>query len=280
MKKFFSKDRLRAIISFLLSFLVCLGLFFTAVLADVLIFSVPSFIRACAEKSNYTEFAVSQITEELNDLAIPSGLPDDFFTDKIDENDFAKLFYSCLDNLASGNKDYKLSVEEFKGEVYKRVTDYSKNEAGDFSSEVEKDIERFSKECSNIYLSYVNPSLTSYLFELLTSAKTYIVLALIISVVFTLGVGGFLFKINNKSVFFKYCFASLCGASLTLGVIPSCLIITNEISRISISSKSLYAITTTLAEQFLWIMIITAIVIFIISLIFLFIKNFNLIFKK
>ena len=83
MNKFSSKDRLRAIISFILSVLICLGLFFTATLADILIFSSPSFIRTCAEKSNYTEFAVSQLTDELNDLAMPSGLPDDFLQIKL-----------------------------------------------------------------------------------------------------------------------------------------------------------------------------------------------------
>lgn len=280
MNKFFSKDRLRAIVSFLLSALVCLGVFCAATLTDILIFSSPSFIRTCAEKSGYTELAVAQLTDELNDLAIPSGLPDDFFTDKIDEKDFVSPFYTCLDNLTSGNNDYTLNVDEFKTEVYNLVSDYSKNEVGDFSSEVEKDIQRFSEECSNIYLSYINPSLTSYLFELLTSAKTYLILALIFSVIFTFGVGAFLFKVNNKSDFLKYCFTSLCGASLTLGVIPAYIIIANEISKVSISSKSLYAITTTLAEEFLWVMIISAIILFVASLVFVFIKIFNLIFKK
>lgn len=280
MNKFSSKDRLRAIISFILSVLICLGLFFTATLADILIFSSPSFIRTCAEKSNYTEFAVSQLTDELNDLAMPSGLPDDFFTDKINKKDFVSIFFTCLDNLTSGNKEYKLSVDKFKTEVYNLVSDYSKNEVGDFSSEVEKDIERFSEECSNIYLSYINPSLTSYLFELLTSARTYLILALVFSVVFTLGVGAFLFKVNNNGAFIKYCFASLCGASLTLGVIPAYILFADEISKVSISSKSLYAITTTLAEAFLWVLIISAIILFVFSLVLIFLKIFNLIFRR
>lgn len=280
MNKIFSKDIFRAIVSFILASLICLGLFFTALLADLLVFSKPSFILSCAEKSNYTEYAVSQITEELNDLAVPSGLPEDFFTGKIDKDAFAKLFYSCTENLASGNKDYSLSVDEFKTDVYNRVAEYSKNEVGDFSSEVEKDIERFSEECSNIYLSYINPSLTSYLFELLNTANKYVIIALIVAVVFTLAVGVFLFKVNKIGSFLKYCFTSLLGAALTLGVIPAYLVITKEISKISISSKSLFAITTTLAEQFLWLMIISAIIFTIIAIIVIIIKNFILIFKK
>lgn len=280
MKDFFNRERLRLIVSFILSLFVCLGLFFTAVLVDILIFSSPSFISNSAKKSDYTQFAVVQITEELNDLAIPSGLPEDFFTDKINKNSFSKLFYNCLNNQAEGNKDYTLNVDEFKNEVHTRVTDYSKNEGGELTSEVEKDIELFSQECSKIYLSYVNPSLISYLLEVLVSVKKYLIIALAISIAFTLAIGMFLFKLNHKGAFFKYLFCACSGASLTLGVIPICLIATNEIAKISISSKSLYAITTTMAEQLLWVMIISAAVLLFVSFIFLGIKIFRLIFKR
>lgn len=279
MSKFFSKERLRLIVSFILSLLICLGLFFTAICADLLIFSNPSFLLSCAEKSNYSKFAVSQITEELNDLAIPSGLPKNFFTDKIDEISFSKLFYNGIDNQAKGNKNYTLNVDKFKKEVHARVTEYSQNEGGGLTSEVEKDIERFSQECSNIYLSYANPSLINYIFDILVSVKKYLWIALAISFAFTLVVGIFLFKLNHKGAFLKNCFCSCCGAALTLGIVPIYLIATNEIARISISSKSLYAITTTMAEQFLWIMIISAAVLLFVSLIFLGVKIFRLIFK-
>lgn len=280
MKDFFNKERLRLIISIVLSFLICLGLFFTAVLADILVFSSPSFIVNSAKKSNYPDFAVKQITEELNDLAIPSGLPEDFFTGKIDKKAFSKIFYSCTENLASGNKDYKLNVEDFKTEIYTLVADYSKNEAGDFSSEVENDIKNFSTECANIYLSYVNPSLTSYVLELFSSAKNYIVIALAVSVVFTLIVGVVLFKLNHVKRFIKYCYASVMGSALTIGVIPSYLLITNEISRISISSKSLFVLVTTLAEQFLWVMVVSAVILVLVAIAMISTKIFNLIFKK
>ena len=280
MKKLFSKEILRFIISFILASLVCLGLFLTAILSDVLIFSKPSFILSCAEKSNYTEYAVPQITEELNELAIPSGLPEDFFTGKIDKAAFSKLYYSCTENLAAGNKDYKLDVDAFKSDVYNRVAEYSKNEGGELTSEVEKDIELFSQECSKIYLSYVNPSLTSYLFDLLNTVDKYLLTALIITTIFTISVGIFLFKVNRISSFLKFSFASLLGAALTLGVIPAYLIITKEISKISISSKSLFAITTTFAEQFLWLMIISAVILAIVAIILLIIKIFILIFRR
>lgn len=280
MSNFFSKERLRLIVSFILSLLICLGLLFTAVCADLLIFSNPSFILCSAEKSNYCEYAALQVEYELNELAIPSGLPETFFTDKIDKKSFSNLFYDCIKNQAKGNKDYILNVDEFKNEILSCVTEYSKNEGGELTSEVEKDIEFFSQECSKIYLSYINPSLISYLLEVLVSAKKYLIIALAISIAFTLAIGIFLFKLNHKGAFFKYLFCACSGASLTLGVVPVYLIVKKEIAKISISSKSLYAIITTMAEQLLWVMIISAAVLLFVSLIFLGFKIFCLIFKR
>ena len=280
MKTFFTKDRLRLILSVILSFLVCMGMFFTAVCADFLIFSNPKVIINATKSSNYTDIAVSQITEELNDLAIPSGLPEDFFTGKINAQDFEKLFYPITENLIAGNKNLKVSVDEFKDYISTLVTDYSKNDVGDFSSEVARDIEDFSNECANKYLSYLNPSLSSYVFDLLVSAKRYVTIATAIFSLFTLVCLAVVFKMNSIERFVKYCIVSVTGAALSVGVIPAYLIATDEISKISISSSSLYALITTFIEQFLWIIIISASVLIGLSLILIIIKIFGLIFRR
>ena len=235
MKDFFNQDRLRTIFSVALSFLVCLGVFGTVICIDLLVISNPSFVIRSAEKSNYTEVAAEQLTEELNYLSVPSGLPEDFFTGKIDKSEFNDLFFEVTKNTISANKSYKLDLKDFNLQILNSVTEYSKNESGDYNKEVEKDIVLFANECENIYLSYVNPSIVSYALTLLVSVRKYSVLALIISVVFTFISGFVLFKMNRVSKFTNYCIAALGGAALTAGIIPFILILTNEISRISIS---------------------------------------------
>lgn len=280
MKNFFTKERLRTIVCVVLSFFICLGVFAITICADLLVVSSPNFAVSAAQKSNYSKYAVNQLTEELNDLAIPSGLPENFFTGKIDEDEFNTLFFTVLENTIRANKDYKLSLEDFNTQVLNMVTEYSKNEVGDFSENVEKDIVRFANECENIYLSYINPSLLSYSLTVLNSSRKYVNIALVLSAVFVLIIGIVLFRLNYVSSFIKYCFTIFGGAALAAGVIPAYLLATNEISRISISSKSLYAVVTTYAQQILWVILISAIILASVAFILLLIKIFTLIFRK
>ena len=280
MKDFFTKDRLRAIISYALAFLVCLGVFATAVSSALLVISSPSVVLSVAEKSNYAELAADGLAEELNYLAIPSGLPDDFFTDAVDKTEFKALFLTVAEKTVKADKEYQLDLSGFNTKILNMVTDYSKNESGDFTEEIQKDIVLFANECENTYLSYVNPSLISYLLTLLVSVRKYASLALLIAVLFT-GVCGFvLFRLNHIGGFIKQLFFSFSGAALTLGTIPAILLATNEISKIGISSKSLYAFVTAFAQQALWIALIVAMVLALVAIILLFVKIFTLIFRK
>ena len=167
MKDFFTKDRLRAIISYALAFLVCLGVFAMAVSSALLVISSPKAVLSVAEKSNYAELAADGLAKELNYLAIPSGLPDDFFTDAVDKAEFKALFLTVAEKTVRADKEYQLDLSGFNTKILNMVTDYSKNESGDFTEEIQKDIVLFANECENTYLSYVNPSLISYLLTLL-----------------------------------------------------------------------------------------------------------------
>ncbi len=280
MKDFFTKDRLRAIISYSLAFLVCLGVFAIAVSSALFVISSPKVVLSIAEKSNYGELAADGLTEELNYLAIPSGLPEDFFTGAVDTAEFKALFLTVAEKTITADKEYKLDLSDFNAKILNMVTDYSKNESGDFTEEVQKDIVLFANECENIYLSYVNPSLISYLLTLLVSARKYACLALLIAASFSFICGFVLFKLNHISSFVKHLFFAFSGASLTIGVIPAILLASNEISRVAISSKSLYAFVTVFAQQALWVALISAMVLALIAIILVSFKIFTLIFRK
>ena len=280
MKDFFTKERLRAIISFALAFFVCLGVFTVALTAGALYFVKEGTLVKHIEKSNYTTLAITDMTDELNELAIPSGLPENFFDDKVDSNAFNKLFYSSLKNVLAKNETFSLSIEDFKKEIAISVTEYTKSEVETITSETERDIADFSEECGNIYLSYINPSLLSYVLNILGSVGKYAVWANAISVVFALICVFVLFKLNTTKSFLMYLFASFMGAALTAGVIPGFLLITNELSRIGITSKSLFAVVTGLGNGFLTTLVVAAAVLAAIALVFAAIKIYDLIFKK
>ena len=280
MKNFFTQDRLRTIFSVILSFFVSLGLFGAVICADLLYISSPKFALSAAEESNYSKYAVEQLTEELCDLAIPSGLPEDFFIGEIDSDKFHSLFMDVTQSTITANKTYKLNLKDFNTQVLNMVTEYSKHEVGDYSDKVEKDIIRFANECENVYLSYVNPSLVSYSLTTLNSARKYVNIALAVSVIFVLISGVVLFKLNRIGRFANYCCVAFGGAALTVGAIPAFLIATNEVSRIAISSKSLYAFITTFAQQALWVILISAIILASIAFVLAVVKILTLIFRR
>jgi len=280
MKDFFTKERLRAIISFILAFFICLGVFTVALTAGALYFTKESALVKCIEKTDYTTLAVADITDELNELAIPSGLADDFFNGKINAKDFDKLFYTSLKNTLAKNNSFVLNIDDFKAEIINMVTDHTKSEVDIITSETEKDIAAFSDACGNVYLSYINPSLLSYVLNLLGSVGKYAVWVNVVALCFAAVCGFILFRLNNVKGMLKYLFASFMGAALTLGVIPGYLLISNEISKIGITSKSLFAIVTGLGNGFLTILVVAAGILAAVSVIFLLVKIYDLIFKK
>ncbi|MBO5873041.1 MAG: hypothetical protein J6Q56_02415, partial [Clostridia bacterium] len=85
MKKLLYKENIRIIVSVILSFVLSIGVFVTAIASSALYSLNKDFVIKTAKSSEYTERAVTELTDKLNDLAIPSGLSEDFFTGKIDK---------------------------------------------------------------------------------------------------------------------------------------------------------------------------------------------------
>ncbi len=280
MKDFFTKERLRAIVSVILAFFVCLGIFTVALTAGAMYFVKESSLVKLIEKSDYTTLAIADMTDELNMLAIPSGLPEDFFNGKINAEDFCAIFYPSLKNTLAKNNDFVLNVDGFKTEIRKEVTEYTKNEVEIITSETEKDIADFSDACGNVYLSYINPSLLSYILNLLSSVSKYAIWANLVALLFSAACVFMLLKLNDKNDLLKFLFASFMGAALTIGVIPGYLLLTKELSKVGITSKSLFAIVTGLGNGFLSILVAAAGILIVIAVFFLVIKIYDLIFKK
>ncbi|MBQ5910624.1 MAG: hypothetical protein IIW94_01275 [Clostridia bacterium] len=280
MKSFFTKERIRAIISFVFAFFVSLGLFGAAISAGALYFIKDSTITACIKNSNYTALATECLTEELNELAIPSGLPEDFFDGKIDQKEFENIFYNSLKNVLSKNSEYTINLDGFKNSVATAVNEYVKDTTDDITEDIKNDITSFSDACGNIYLSYVNPSLLSYILNLLTKAYKYIIAVNAVCAVLALACGFALFRMNSTSRFIKYAFGAVSGAALSVGVIPGYLLITNEVSKIGITLKSLHAVISALANNFLIISVVIALILATFALILASIKIFGLIFRK
>ncbi|MBQ1186409.1 MAG: hypothetical protein IIX54_01815 [Clostridia bacterium] len=280
MKSFFTKERIRAIISFVFAFFVSLGIFCSALSVGILYFIKENNLTTCIKNSNYTKLAVECLTEELNELAIPSGLDEDFFNGKIDTAEFENIFYGNLESTLAKSGEYTVNLDNFKNMVETTVREYTEQATTELSDETKKDIVSFADACGSIYLTYINPALLSYALEIFVSVNNYVVMVLFASLVLTVICALLLFKLNHLGAFLQYLFSAFLGASFSLGIIPAFLLLTNEMSKIGITLKSLHAVITALANNFLTVSVVISLVLATISLILVGIKIFGLIFKK
>lgn len=279
--KLFSKNNLRVVISLLLAFVLCLGVFMLALTATLSIATQNDYVADSAKRSGYAKQAHSELIMDLNYLAIPSGLPQNFFNGKIDYEKFEKSFFGCLENSISPSKNFTLDFSDVETEILSLITEYSENVVGELSPETEQALEDFAAECVSIYASYVKPPLVGYVFSVFAPMRKYLLLGIAVSVVLSFAAGYLLFKLNDILPFKKYCFASFMGAALTTGIIPFFLVITNEISKLSITTKSLHQITTCYINDLLWLMIIAGTLLALVSVMFIIFNKIKLlIFKK
>ncbi len=279
MKKIFNKNNIRIAVSVLLAFVTCIFLFVTAISASLLYSFKQDTVVSSVKSSGYTDHAIKELTLTLNDLAIPSGLPTTFFNDKIDKKEFEALFLECLNNTIQ-KKNFSVNTADFEKKVLDLVTEYSVSVSGDYSSEVQESIESFTHECAGIYLTYVNPPAFSYVFPLLPTLSKYLLWVNIAAAVLSvIGIVA-LWRINTLRSLGQYCFASTVGAFLTCSALPAYLLITNELSRVSISAKSLHAAFTQYAGDILSNIILFALPFIVTSFIILFFEIKHLIFKR
>ena len=280
MKKLLNKDNIRIIVSVILSFVLSVGLFVTTIASSTLYSLNKDFVISTAKSSGYAKLAIEELTDKLNDLAIPSGLSEDFFTEKIDKDYFEKLFYECLKNGIEKNADYSIDILVFEQKVFDEVCEYATEQAGELSSETINSLKAFSTECASIFLTFVNPPLLNYVLPLIKTVSKYVAWVVAAGIILSFISAFSLFRFNNPHSFRKYCFTALVGGYLTCSVIPAYLLITKEISKISISSPSLYAVVTSYANSFLTNILVFAALLIIAALIILFFQIKGLIFRR
>ena len=272
MKSIFSKENLRRVVAVVIAFVLCIGLFLTAISACILIATKKDFAVSSAKNSNYTKLAVEEMTDKLNDLAIPSGLPEDFFNNRIDYERFDTLFFTAFVKIIDKDTDYSINVDDFAKEISTAVTEYSIANMGELSSEAVESIDAFATECATVYLTFANPPLVNYVYSLLKTVFKYTLAVNIASVTLTALAGFLLSRLGNAGSLKKYYFSSGVGAALTCGVIPVILLITGEVSRLAITSPSLHALLTCFATDVLGVMVAASGILLTASAVLLFFK--------
>lgn len=237
-KKPFS-SRVRNAVFIVLSFLLTLVLFLLSVgtVLEATLFN-PEFIFDSMNSSNYFIDKRDEITTSLIDLGYASGLDEKFFDDFIDEVMLCDDTREYLDNYYSGSgakidsTDFKQS---FNAELDKYIQENNiKNVNG-------KSRDKLVNKAAQIYRSSLEIPLFSRLSAYFLTAKNampFIIVGLVVLAGVICIVLIYANKWKHRGV--KYICYATSGAFLTLGIIPTYLMITGKISHINLDSRALY----------------------------------------
>lgn len=144
---------MKKIIYILLSFfmalvvLVCSFSFVGAVVTS------STYLKSVVVVSNYVKNVETEIAENLKSVAIPSGLPENFFNDKI-KTDFIKNTVNESINSALSGKTYQMPNEEIEALILEDLLLYAKEEGVEINEESEKMLKETAKISGNYYKNY------------------------------------------------------------------------------------------------------------------------------
>lgn len=238
----------------------------------VLLFCLtPEFTAKAIKESDYVKSAVDEMKVDLNDLAIPAGLPSGFFDEKFSEDDYAEFKELLISKATSSieQTEFSIDTELIKSKFQRYVEDYATEHLGSSDTVSSSSVAHFVDECTTTYIGYLTPDIFNLVFPSFAGISKLMPIAIGVSSVIILLAFIFLFKLSFKRGFYGYCFSVFAGAGLILGTVPAYLLITDQISKINISLQSLYSLVCTFSSTVLITFVITSGALILFSLILL-----------
>ena len=264
---------LRRAISTFACFVLCLCVFLLTVCSAIgIAFSEP-FVKYVTEKSRYVSLSYSALKTNLEDIAIPSGLPSGFFDDKMNEELFKEKIHNAVTaNLSNKTSDF--TVAEIEKEFYNMLHEYAITQNRVISNEAEESLQGFAEECAKCYIKYSNPSSVKLVFSNAYIIRKILLIGIIASAVLGMASGVFLFFLCRNKDFIKHICFALLGTALLSGIIPAILLFSKEVRKIAITAEALYSLTVTFFESLLTLAIIFAVTYLLLTIILLLTKLF------
>ncbi len=253
---------IRRIICTTVSFILSVCLFALAMCVTFYISCSKKYINFIGQKSNYAALSFDSLSTELADITIPSGLPIDFFDGKLDKVQYNERVFEALNsNVDSISLSY--STDQITDEFYAIAMEYANSQLESVSEETSEALRGFASECSSRYIKYANPSSVKYVLTHLKPLRKPLLIATAIVAVLGIATAVLLAYLCRGKDLLKHLFFSFSGASLMSGVLPTLLLLTNEINRISLTSPALHSLTVTYIEGILFLMVIFAVLLLI-----------------
>lgn len=264
------KEFLRTAISYFLSFVSALLLTVAVLISALLLVLSKPFAEGVMARCDYASLAHDEIVESLESLAIPGGLPDDFFSNGLDRKLLESDINRAVENAYSGGT---FSVDEFSSALRERVLQYAREvEANPENETVAASIAQLMTHFESAYRASVNTRAIRLLasgFNLIFPLGAVGAVALaVLSAAFMAVV----WRMNREDSS-HYFSGFLGGAALMLAALPAVVLISGRVAKLGISSPSTFSLMSGVIYAFLWGLITAAAVLIVATTVITVIKK-------
>lgn len=254
------KENTRKIIAAIIAFgaAVTLSLAIIAITVGA-VFSRPFF--SLLTGNGYKQKVKAEVLEELESYAIPGGLPHDFFEGELDKALLYKDINRAVDGAFAGKT---VTFETFSASVTDSIMRYAKEnnievQAGDDSTE--ENIKHMASLCASKYKKLVG----SEILKVSGAASRFLNPWVLIAAAALFGVSAALFVATHKigkEPFLRIAFG---GAGFMLFFFPLYFLIFKNISKLGITSPSMYALATGIIYSILITLVVLAAVLIVLA---------------
>lgn len=258
------REKTRKVISYIVSLISAL-LIFALIICCVATFGVSKrYIRITSDSSDYISKSADLTKENLSYITTPSGLPDNFFNDKVTESQIENIFLQELENNYNSNGN-AADMTQLKQELKQMFIDYVNSGESSYTNANEENLNYLADTCTTYYSNAVAPRLIKYFIRYCGKIFKVMPIADIgLSVLSGLAIL-LLYKINTKW-FTLFLYYSVAGAGLMAIIMPFILLVSKSVNRINISTISTHDFISAYFNNLLLITVIIGVILVLIGI--------------
>ena len=268
------KQVIKVIINYTTSMISSLVVFLFCALLAVGIMTSKWYIQHTVSSTNYIDNSALELKESMISLAIPSGLPENFFDDKINTEALKNLNAASIDN-AYDNGKFSVDTKGIKEYHVALFNTYATS--GALASDVdvtEESIGYLAELCTEKYEKTAANSVFKYLAFYSAKINRLAPFGIIGIGVFAALCILFMLKLSKAQNDKSFLYYSICGGGIMTALAPITILIGKFVNKISISSRAMHTFLTAFVNNILIIMaVLGAIIILVAVFVLLFEKK-------
>lgn len=263
MKQHILRTVISGFLAFVLSLLLC-GL----VAATCLFHTIfdEQFVMNRLEQADFYEKTAATITDNMESLGIPGGIPaevfDGFVTGEMVEKDVVNGITAAFE----GNSSYQLNLTPIREELNQRFTAYAESQSITLTEEIQEGLNNLVEYCTTEYRQQVTiPFIETFGQIRMMFARGYNA-GLVIGAILCVLLVVFLFSIRRyKHRALRFLVYSFWGGALMTGAFPAYVLIGKTYERIHLSPEHVYNAFVGLINTCIHSLLIGSVILFVIG---------------